>query len=459
MICLEDSSINDIERRALELFFFNEFTLMYIPFYMRPRGLLSKADIHIRSQGLLSREDIDELAENARTSTDGFTKVRKISTLIPKVSYAENNSRFQCRSCHTILPHRFPRNKNANTICDECELKAKESELSIAQKELNELDSSIKVITPTPDDYLENLTLIELLYLKILINNNHPENGRIKLDRDLLETISGIESTDKIVFESLIKKGAIHEIAYSDDIESKVMNAISLKIEITHIKKRAQGTPTSKLEDHNSVIALLENKETGITNPTQKAGLYLNSPDTKIQHNSDLDSEIDYLIETYRVSKRESVKIKSTILDIQTAKVIALIEHAASVFRFRVAHTKPFMALAQYLARKYPLEVCYYTIKYKAQQFAGYLRATNPPAFKEQHMFTKSLTRSIEYMEENEYDISRTQKLPEGFSEPPLEILFASVLMPNSLSWRKLNAVEVYQQWLKDANLEEENAI
>lgn len=448
MICLESGDITDVERRALELYYLYQCAYKDNP-------------ICDRSRPPLRENDIDKMASQA--SRHEKEQPRPLSELIGMICYAGNTKKYKCESCNGISPHRTYCTQGSwsiatPSICERCRLNSKGARLSLISSKLKEAYNSTKIVRPNPDNYLKDLSFIELIYLKIIVNSNprsdfikngkKTRHGIIKLKHKTIQTISGVKSLDEKVLRSLVKKGAAYEIEpFDEEIENGFSEAEKLSSEI-------KGLLDPSIKEQK--LEILDKSNNQLRDPSHETGLYFNSQSEETNNNFDLNSELDYLIQSYKIPRRETAFIKSAIVDIQSKKILGLMRYASFEYRFDIDISNSLISLISHLARNYSPEVCFRSIMFKASQVAADIHAEKHSKHQQPHLLTSYLRAFVEYMEGEGKILNQTKRLPLNFTEPPLETTITSILSLDFSSWRKLNATEILQELMKNIDLEEE---
>lgn len=336
---------------------------------------------------------------------------RPINSLTQKASFLQHDSVFLCQGCKVKMPVKSRKRYNerikgnSDLLCSNC-YESKKKEVSDNAKRILYEFKNRKFKAA---DYLSSLDFLELMALLAISPGKEPGSLLSQSRNELI--VTGAHSVDQKILRSLENKGALVVI---DELPPEVQCACEDLYgdydRVTYYSRYQKGVRSTRSDSFHK-------------------GVYLNSLIMESTTEAYSISSILYQkIQSSAVSFDEVSTIHQMIKNIQMDKLYKLVCYIEKEFRLRIDQSNVLSALLSHLAENYSPNNIFFTFFNRAQKAVMYIHKERIPEYISRHCFSKFVGDYIQYVEDNDYKLSKTRALPPEIQSSPFEALFFSTL-------------------------------
>jgi len=364
---------------------------------------------------------------------------RPINSLTQKASFLPRIPVFFCQSCKVKLPVKSRKRYNesirgnSDLLCSNC-YKSKEKEVSDNAKRIL---YEFKNRRFKAADYLSGLDFLELMALLAISSGKEPGSPLSQSRNELI--VTGAHSVDQKILSSLENKGAL--------------------VVIDELPPEVQCACEDLYGDYGRVTyySRYQNVARPARSGSLQKGVYLNYLVMESATEAYNISSILYQkIQSYAVSFDEMSIIHQMIKNIQMDKLYKLVCFIEKEFRLRVDQSNVLSALLSHLAENYSPNNIFFTFFNGAQKAVMYIHKERIPEYISRHCFSKFVGDYIQYVEDNDYKLSKTRSLPPEIQSSPFEALFSQLYLNGHFDWNRLSAKEVVALSMESIPLRED---
>lgn len=395
----------------------------------------------------LSASEIDSINKYWETDPDsnnGFAYTLKeidakkdvdcgaVSGLVYKsCALVPHSNVFYCGECQKATPVRN-RAQFKNQIklpsheCEEC----RERKLSALKEECANLITNYLSSRLNQKDYFQELSYLDCIILLAILSNDYQENKPVFSAEKALN-LTGSEHLDATALSRFIEIGALIDL---QELPENIVFAEQKLYECSNnqaLRRRRGGYEPCR----NAL--------------TIEKGLYFSLP-PQFENYFDFYVAINQRVINKDITTKEGDELKRLVISMRVENLYRLIDHISCEFNLEIKKSNPLSALLHHLSEHYPITKCYFTFYHFAKEVLVYSHKNNTNYYVQGHLFTKFVSRYIENLEENEWELRLSRKLPESIYTSSVEALVSLIFIDGHFNWNSLTANEVIERWLSN---------
>ena len=344
---------------------------------------------------------------------------------------------FYCEDCQSASPvmsraQYTKRLKLDSFECEEC-----------SERRLNALkEESVSLLTSYLDgklnqkDYFKDLSYLDCVYLLATLSDDYQENKPVFSAEKRID-LTGAEHLDKVALSRLIEIGALVNL---QELPEEIASAEKTLYENANDRVfRGRGRDTYNL--YKSPLAI-------------ERGIYFSLP-PQFSNYIEFYTAIYQRVTLSGITRKECDELKRLVINMRVENLYRLIESISSEFSLEIKKSNPLSALLLHLSESYPIINCYYTFSFYAFDVIKYIRNNNTEFYAQCHLFTKRVSRYIENLEANGWELKKNRKLPDAICTSSVEALVSQHFIDGHFNWNSLTANEVVERWLSSIDIQD----
>lgn len=387
---------------------------------------------------------VNEYWEIAEGTTDNFLrtaksiyekykihKIRPIHQIIKGSLFLSDSINFQCRECGEKMPvstrtdYKSRLKLEIAPSCTNCVQEEVIRRLNEAQLLVDEYNQK----TFSQKEYINLLTLAEMLAFLSLITDKPIENDNLREPPKSI-SVTGIESIDHNLFNSLKSKGAIIDArSMPDDI-------LSAKrfISITFHDMQAGYYPRLSNADFYARVIW--------------PGVYFRKPvvDGEVIERN-ISDVILKSIQKKKVSHRDIEDITHIVTEIQTQKLHKSIDKIRKEFEIYIEESGFIGSILYFFSKNHSPVATHSSLRYLAKEAVVMIHTQKVSCAEKKHVFAKLLSEYSRNVETYKWSLDYTKPLPVSCQTLRFEAMFA-IQYCGKINFDTLSTREVIKRWL-----------